>query len=94
MESPTIRRDINGNIINKLKKNYHISFNIDNIEIVAVESYKEFNKIDEDQTYIVEDDENDERQNKFDIKDYNPEIIEKTPNTDPNGFSKTKCELF
>jgi hypothetical protein len=33
-------------------------------------------------------------QNKFDIKDYNPEMIEKTPNTDPNGFSKTKCEIF
>ena len=94
MESPTIRKDINGNIINKLNKDYHISFKIDNIEIVAVESYKEFNKLDEDQTYIVENEEDYEMKDKFDIKDYNPEIVEKTPNTDPNGFSKTKCGIF
>ena len=94
MESPTIRKDINGNLINKLNKDYHISFNIENIEIVPIESFKRFNKIDQEQTYVVEEEEDDERKNKFDIKDYNPEIVEKTPNTDPNGFSRSKCAIF
>ena len=50
MEQTNIRKDAKGNIISKItKEEFHISFKEDFVEIIDVESYKEFNKLDETQ---------------------------------------------
>ena len=43
----SLRKDLNGHIISKEEKNYHISFN-DNIDIINVQSYKRFNQLGDD----------------------------------------------
>ena len=91
MESPAIRKDINGNIISKLNKDYHISFKNIFTEIINVECYKEYNKIDDDTSIEDFDDDN---EGKFNINEYNPEKLEKMANKDPHGFSRTKCIIL
>ena len=56
--------------------------------------YSAWDPMGKEKNDVVEEEEDDERKNKFDIKDYNPEIVEKTPNTDPKGFSRSKCAIF
>ena len=90
------RKDAKGNIINKLNKDYHVSFKEDFAEIIQVESYKEYNILNDKNDYINnlddnEDDEDEDNEDKFDIKDYNPVKIERMANHDPTGFSRTKC---
>ena len=101
MEPTNERKDSKGNIINKLNKNFHVSFKDDFVEIINVESYKEYNILNDKNDYLnnLEDNEEDEdededNEDKFDIKDYNPAKIEKMANHDPAGFSRTKCIIL
>ena len=98
MEPTNERKDSKGNIINKLNKNFHVSFKDDFVEIINVESYKEYNILNDKNDYLnnFEDseDSDDEDKDKFNIKDYNPEKLERMANNDPNGFSRTKCIIL
>ncbi len=98
MEPTNERKDSKGNIINKLNKNFHVSFKEDFVEIIDVESYKEFNILNDKNDYLnnFEDseDSDDEDKDKFNIKDYNPAKLERMANHDPNGFSRTKCIIL
>ena len=96
---PNIRKDVQGNIISKTNKNYHISFKENFAEIINVESYKVYNLLNDNNDnlyYEGSDDEFDEDENegKFDIQKYKPLKIEKRANRDPRGFSKTKCIIL
>ena len=76
-----IRKDANGNIIDKSNKNYHITITENFVTIKEVESYKKYNILNEDN----EEDEEEEnkapiiqkyRQQKFEIqKDKNPSAV-------------------
>ena len=93
MEETEVRKDINGNIISKSNKNHHISFKENFSEIIIVESYKEFNKLTQDEYYDFDDD-NSSTEYKFDIDQYNPSKVERTGNHDPLAFSKSRCIIL
>ena len=90
MEQIKERKDAKGNIISKNSKDYHVSFKENFSEIIEVESYKEYNILNEDDYTSIDDDSED----KFDINRYDPLKIEKIANHDPHGFSKGKCLIL
>ena len=93
MEPIKVRRDINGNIISKSNKDYHISFKENFSEIIKVESYKEYNILNDESEFSTNYDD-EENEDKFNINEYNPEKVEKTANHDPRGFSRAKCLII
>ena len=107
MESSTEKKDENGQINNKLNKEYHVSFKENFAEIIEVESYKEYNILNDKNEYLNKFDNSGEEENedndgssdnedkdKFDINKYNPIKLEKMASHDPNGFSRTKCIII
>ena len=48
MNNTKIRKDANGNIIDKSNKNYHITITENFVTIIEVESYKKYNILNED----------------------------------------------
>ena len=100
LEKTNNRKDAKGNIISKGNKLYHVSFKQDFAEVIDVESYKEYNILNDKNEYLnkfddgQEEDEEEENEDKFDINKYNPEKLEKMANHDPTGFSKTKCIII
>ena len=96
-----LRKDLNGHIISKNNKDYHISFK-ENIDIIEVISYKKYNIIGGPDNY--ENDSEEEKENeeeneegkskgKF-IDSYNQAKIEYFSNKDPNALSKGGCHIF
>ena len=87
------RKDINGNIITKSKKNrnYHISFKDIFAEVIDVQSYKAFNKIRED-----DDDIDDENEEEIDPDlGYKPRINQGSGrDRDPKAFSRGGCIII
>ena len=87
-----IRKDINGNIIEKSKKDrdYHISFKDIFAEIIDVQSYKAFNKIRDD------DDIDDDNEDDIDPDlGYKPRINQGSGrDRDPKAFSKGGCIIL
>ena len=105
MEQTNERKDAKGNIISKLNKEYHVSFKVDFAETIEVESYKEYNVLNDKNEYInnidneyednsEEDKEEENDEEKFDINKYEALKLDKMPNHDPNGFSRTKCIII
>ncbi len=104
MEQTNERKDSKGNTISKLNKEYHVSFKINFAETIEVESYKEYNVLNDKNEYLnnisgeeneeSEDKEDENDEEKFDINKYDPMKLEKIPNSDPNGFSRTKCIIL
>ena len=100
------KKDINCNNTNKLNKDYHVSFKENFVETIDVESYKDYNILNDKNEYLNKfdnsgeeenediDDEDNEDNGKFDINKYNPLKLEKMANHDPNGFSRTKCIIL
>ena len=98
------KKELNENNIDKIKKNNHVSFKEDFVEIINVESYKEYNVLNDKNEYLnnisgeeneeSEDKEDENDEEKFDINKYDPMKLEKIPNSDPNGFSRTKCIIL
>ena len=110
MESSIEKKDENNQINNKLNKEYHVTFKENFLQIIEVESYKEYNILNDKNEYLnkldkldnngEEENEDDdgssdnEDKDKFDINKYNPVKLEKMANHDPNGFSRTKCIII
>ena len=83
-----IRKDINGNIINKSNKNnYHINIIENFVTIKEVESYKQYNVLDD-----TNDDEDENKDTQL-INNYNPRQVEGFSNDDPHG-SMAKCLII
>ena len=84
MEKIKIRKDANGNIIDKSNKNYHITITENFVTIKEVESYKKFN--------VLNDDNDEEQENSVPfIQNYRLQKFEKPKNRDPNSISNGKC---
>ena len=84
MNKTKIRKDANGNIIDKSNKNYHITITENFVTIKEVESYKKFN--------ILNDDNDEEQENSVPfIQNYRLQKFEKPKNRDPNSISNGKC---
>ena len=104
MEQTSDRKDSKGNTISKLNKEFHVSFKVNFAETIEVESYKEYNVLNDKNEYLnnisgeeneeSEDKEDENDEEKFDINKYDPMKLEKIPNSDPNGFSRTKCIIL
>ena len=89
MEEEKIRKDANGNIINKSnKKNYHITITGNFVTIIEVESYKQYNILDDD------NDDEDENNNAHFMDDYVPKKVDNYTNNDPHGGSMVKCVII
>ena len=88
MEGIKLRKDVEGNIINKSnKKNYHITISDNFVTIKEVESYKQYNILDDiDDEY--------ENNNRPFIESYNPGNVDNIRNNDPHGFSRVKCLII
>ena len=86
MDEVKIRKDANGNIINKSNKNYHITIDTNFVTIITVESYKRYNLLE---TY----DEEDKNTTPF-INKYTPKKVEDFSNNDPRGGSRGKCIII
>ena len=88
MEGIKLRKDVEGNIINKSnKKNYHITISDNFVTIKEVESYKQYNILDD-----IDDE--DENNNRPFIESYNPGNVDYIRNNDPHGFSRVKCLII
>ena len=89
MEEEKIRKDANGNIINKSnKKNYHITMIENLVTRIEVESYKQYNVLDDDN-------EDEDENNKEDLmKNYTPKRVDNFSNNDPHGVSMVKCIII
>ena len=88
----SLRKDLNGHIISKEEKNYHISFN-DNIDIINVQSYKRFNQLGDDyEDYSDETSDTPNEENFIDT--YQKANFEECPVKDPKAFSKGGCCIF
>ena len=87
MEGIKLRKDVEGNIINKSNKNYHITINDNFVTIIEVESYKQYNILDD-----IDDE--DENNNRPFIESYNPGNVDNIRNNDPHGFSRVKCLII
>ena len=86
MEEEKIRKDANGNIINKSnKKNYHITMIENLVTRIEVESYKQYNVLDDD------NDDEDENNKEDLMKNYTPKRVDNFANNDPHGGSMVKC---
>ena len=88
MEGIKLRKDVEGNIINKSnKKNYHITISDNFVAVIEVESYKQYNILDD-----IDDE--DENNNRPFIESYNPGNVDYIRNNDPHGFSRVKCLII
>ena len=101
-----IRKDLNGHIISKSNKDYHISFK-ENIDIINVISYKKYNIVRE-QEFLDDDSDGDREEKKEEVEsdddenkakgsfidDYKKADVEYFSNKDPNSFSKGGCHIF
>ena len=96
-----LRKDLNGHIISKDNKDYHISFK-ENIDIIEVISYKKYNIIggpdnydndSEEEKENEEENEEEKTKGKF-IDSYSKAKIEYFSNKDPNALSKGGCRIF
>ena len=96
-----LRKDLNGHIISKNNKDYHISFK-ENIDIIEVISYKKYNVIggadnydndSEEEKENEEDNEEEKTKGKF-IDSYTKTKIEYFSNKDPHALSKGGCQIF
>ena len=97
MEPTNTRKNSQGNIINKLNKNHHISFKENFAEIINVESFKVFDCLNDKNEYYDEEcyeDDEEEDKDKFDIQKYKPIKLERMANHDPLGYSKAKCIIM
>ena len=84
MNKTKIRKDANGNIIDKSNKNYHITITENFVTIKEVESYKKYN--------VLNDDNDEEQENSVPfIQNYRLQKFEKPKNRDPNSISNGKC---
>ena len=84
MNKTKIRKDANGNIIDKSNKNYHITITENFVTIKEVESYKKYN--------VLNDDNDEEPENRVPfIQNYTQQKFEKHRNRDPNSISDGKC---
>ena len=107
IEQTKAKEESKGNVIEKSHKELHVSFKEDFAEIINVESYKEYNILNDKDEYInqlennndeknideIDDDE--EGEEKFDINNYNPTKIEKLANHDPHAFSRAnRCIIL
>ena len=89
MDEVKIRKDANGNIINKSnKKNYHITIIENLVTIIEVESYKQYNILDDD------NDDEDENNNAHFMDNYVPKKVDNYTNNDPHGGSMVKCVII
>ena len=89
MDEVKIRKDSNGNIINKSnKKNYHITITGNFVTIIEVESYKQYNILDDD------NDDEDENNNEHFMDNYVPKKVDNYTNNDPHGGSMVKCVIL
>ena len=86
-----LRKDSNGHIISKENKDYHICIK-DNIDIIDVESYKQYNKLTEDEDCNEEI--SDSTKAESFIENYQKINVEKCPNKDPNSVSRGGCNIF
>ena len=87
MNNTKLRKDANGNIIDKSNKNYHITITENFVTIIEVDSYKKYN--------ILNEDYEDEGENQVPfIDNYTPKKIEKFSNKDPNAVSMQKCMII
>ena len=95
-----LRKDLNGHIISKDNKDYHISFK-ENIDIIEV-SYKKYNEIggpdnydndSEEEKENEEENEEEKAKGKF-IYSYTKAKIEYFSNKDPHALSKGGCLIF
>ena len=88
MNKTKIRKDANGNIIDKSNKNYHITITENFVTIKEVESYKKYNVLNDDN----DNDDDDEQENRVPfIQNYRIQKFEKPKNRDPNSISNGKC---
>ena len=88
MEGIKLRKDVEGNIINKSnKKNYHITISDNFVAVIEVESYKQYNILDD-----IDDE--DENNNRPFIENYNPGNVDYIRNNAPHGFSRVKCLII
>ena len=95
-----LRKDLNGHIISKNNKDYHISFK-ENIDIIEVISYKKYNVIgtdnydndSEEEKENEEDNKEEKTKGKF-IDSYTKTKIEYFSNKDPHALSKGGCQIF
>ena len=96
MDGIKIRKDANGNIINKSNKNYHISFYTNVATIIEVESYKRYNILIDSYNDDEDDDdvENEEKNSVPFIDTYVERKVEDVPNKDPHGNSHIKCLII
>ena len=89
MDEIKIRKDINGNIINKSNKNnYHITITENFVTIIEVESYKQYNVLDDD------NDDEEENNNAHFMDNYVPKKVDNYTNNDPHGVSMVKCIII
>ena len=89
MDEVKIRKDANGNIINKSnKKNYHITITGNFVTIFEVESYKQYNILDDD------NDDEEENNNAHFMDNYVPKKVDNYTNNDPHGGSMVKCVII
>ena len=87
MNKTKIRKDANGNIIDKSNKNYHITITENFVTIKEVESYKKYN--------VLNDDNDEEQENRIPfIQNYKLQKFEKPKNQDPNSISNGKCLII
>ena len=97
MDEVKIRKDANGNIINKSNKNYHININTNVVTIIEVESYKRYNILIDNYNDGDEDDDDEENEEKNSvpfIDTYVERKVEDTPSKDPHGNSNVKCIIM
>ena len=89
MEEEKIRKDANGNIINKSnKKNYHITIIENLVTRIEVESYKQYNILDDD------NDDEEENNNAHLMENYTQKRVDNFSNNDPHGVSMVKCIII
>ena len=87
MDNIRIRKDANGNIIDKENKNYHITISENFVTIIEVQSYKQYNLLDNN------DEEEEDNAPHF-METYTPKKTERISNDDPQGFSKMRCVII
>ena len=72
MKTANEKKELNENNIDKIKKNNHVSFKEDFVEIINVESYKEYNVLNDKNEYLNnisgEEKEENEDEEDYDIK--------------------------
>ena len=89
MNKKKIRKDANGNIIDKSNKNYHITITENFVTIKEVESYKKYNILNDD----TEEEEEEENKEPF-IQKYRQQKFEIHKNDDASAVSYGRCIII